>query len=586
MPLSRLVKYLLALLFVIAYTADGLTFGVIGDWAMGGWKSSWFPEIRSALQFNQQCDFLNCNFTLSVGDNVYCGNVLSCLEKSFVQGFTSGGPFFPSVGNHDNVGPQLAYTNKNPRWKFPSTFYTYKMPIDNTGYTVQIFAVNTMDGSLSRGGQHSWLTKELSNSNARWKIIFGHYPNAGSGRHKRVGTSNAIIPIMHHYNAQAFFTGHDHIVEMNNMGGRVLGISGGISRGGMMSRGKGGIFRRFTLTSPGEYNKYPPDWPTHGFMTVDLSPNVMNVNLFEANGGMYYDFSVTHDWIRRAAAMPASLQNQWPHPSIVLQAYKNESMLPPGPGGGVVFLADGRMVPSSYRRPAGSNNSTNAATDKSEGNQEMEEGSQDLEEGGPSTTSDDGSAASTAVIDGKAATNVPSFVKYSVASECAECDYTPVVDRPFTLYISGISVSSLNRIFLTSSALGCDVKEKPQLLPNTDVVTPGNNAVLFNVTGVATNAFVCFSVDKGSSYTRIKRSDSVFEEPDFVINPPVASNTPNVDANLRQLTPQPSTNAPNSVTSPTTSGDHSSFMVLLVALVCVGGGMIGSKYASRVFGDQ
>ncbi|CUI15297.1 serine-threonine protein phosphatase, putative [Bodo saltans] len=563
---------------LLPHPAQSMTFGVVGDWGMGGYAVGWFPEVRSELQFREQCTFLGCNFTISVGDNVYCGDVGECMQRSFIEGFQGvGGPFFPSIGNHDNAGAQIGY--KHPQWKFLNQYYYAKMPIDSTGYTVQVFAVNTMDGSLSGGGQFSWLEQELAKSDARWKILFGHYPTVGSGRHKRVGTVNRIHEIMHKHNAQAYFCGHDHIVEMSNLHGRLLGLSGGISRGGMMNRGIGGPFRRFTLTSPGEYNDFPPDWPTHGFLTVDLSPNVMTVNLFEANGGMYYESSVTWNWMKDLVSkQPDSLQHQFPAPEIVLQAFKDEITLPLGPGGGVVWNRDGTASPSSIQPKALAPGETAAPLTPA-----PLVTPSPVETPAPPVTMPP-AAATVAPTDDKNA--VPSFVKYSVASECAECDYTPVVDRPFTLYISGISVSSLNRIFLTSSALGCDVKEKPQLLPNTDVVTPGNNAVLFNVTGVATNAFVCFSVDKGSSYTRIKRSDSVFEEPDFVINPPVGQTTATPPTTERPPS-SPTTIAPRGgTTAPaaTDGGAHSHTTLFIVGAMCVAGGIVGSKYASKLFG--
>lgn len=556
---------------------------------MGGYPVGWFPEIRSVLQFNEQCAFLKCNFTLSVGDNVYCGDVGDCLQKSFVQGFKEGATFFPSIGNHDNVGPQLAYTQRNPRWKFLNRFYTVKLPIDETGYTVQIFAVDTTDGSLGGGGQYGWLEKELAKSDARWKVIFGHYPTTGSGRHKRVGTVNRLHDIMHKYNVQAYFCGHDHIVEMSNLYGRVLGLSGGISRGGMMNRGIGGGARKFTLTSPGEFNDFKVDWPTHGFMTVDLSPNVMNVNLFEANGGMYYDLSVTWDWMqKRVGQAAASQQHEWPSPDVVLQAYKEEAALPIGPGGGIVFREDGSATPSSVvPRVAGTNttatvNGTNVTAPP--------------ETPAPTATpSPMETPAPVATLPPDAVTQqpqdiskqtVPSFVKYAVSSECVECNNEPTIGVPFTVYIQGISVSTLARIFITKSALGCDVRDKPDILPGTNVLTPSSNAIVFTVTGDAAPAFICFSLDKGQTYTRLNRADTFFETPDFAIQPPVGTVTTTTAAPVTTSAPgaQSSSNKQAAGTPAPTSqaagSGHSTITLAAVALLCVVAGVIGAKFVN------
>lgn len=564
-------------LALCAAVSDALTFGVVGDWGMGGYPVGWFPEIRSVLQFNEQCAFLKCNFTLSVGDNIYCGDVGDCLQKSFVQGFTEGNTFFPSVGNHDNVGPQIGYSQRNPRWKFPSHYYSVKLPIDSTGYTVQIFAVDTTDGSLGGGGQLGWLERELAKSDARWKIIFGHYPTTGSGRHKRVGTVGRLHDIMHKYNVQAYFCGHDHIVEMSNHYGRVLGLSGGISRGGMMNRGIGGGSRRFTLTSPGEYNEFKTDWPTHGFMTVDLSPNVMNVNLFEANGGMYYDMSVTWDWMQsRVGQAAASQQHEWPSPEVVLAAFKDEATLPLGPGGGVVFRADGTAGPSSIAPASerkGTNNETVAPATPAP----------------TATPSPQETPAPALTLPPDAVTQqpqdttkqtVPSHVMYAVSSECVECGNEPTVGVPFTVAIQGVSVSTLCRIFLTRSALGCDVREKPDILSGTDVLTPSSNTITFTVTGVATTVYVCFSMDKGQTYARLRHFGSFFEEHGFTLLPPLGFTT-------AAPTQPPTTTAAPAVTSPRsptaakdTAGDagHSTLTLAAVAFMCVAAGIIGAKF--------
>lgn len=575
-PSTMIVLCACAVACLLVQEASALTFGVLGDWGMGGYAVGWYPEIRSDLQYREQCEYLKCNFTLSVGDNIYCGDVGECMQRSFIEGFKGiGGPFFPSVGNHDNAGAQIGY--KHPQWKFLNRYFSVKMPIDETGYTIQIFSVDTTDGSLGGGGQYSWLESELSKSDARWKVIFGHYPTTSSGRHKRVGTVGRIHDLMHKYNAQAYFCGHDHIVEMSNLHGRVLGLSGGISRGGMMARGIGGDARRFTLTSPGEYNVWAPDWPTHGFITVNLSPNVMNIQIFEANGGMYYDMSVTWNWMQEhVSKQPASMQHQWPSPEVVLQAYKDEVDLPLGPGGGIVFREDGTAGPSSIQPKSLAPGETPAPTTTAPA----------------ATPSPQETPVPPATIPPESATTipqekapvVPGFVKYAVSSECVACGNEPTIGLPFTVFVQGVSVSSVCRVFLTSSALGCDVREKPNILPGTEVMTPSSNVVTFTVTGVSATAFVCFSMDKGQTYTRLNRVDTIFDVPDFVVNPPlgfVPNTTTAAPLVGEAATAAPRTTAP--APAPSSKDGHSSITLAFVGVLCVVGGIVGTKYASRAF---
>ena len=524
-PIAALVT--LVLLWV--RLADGMTFGVIGDWGMGGFPVGWFHEVRASLQFNEQCEFLKCNFTISCGDNLYCGNVYECLHNSFELGLPQGGPFFPSIGNHDNVGPQLEYTKRNPRWRFLGGFYTVKLPIDETGYTVQLFSVNTNDGSLAGGGQYAWLESELRKSDARWKIIFGHHPTTSSGRHRRVGSPGRIHDLMVRYNAQVFFVGHDHLVEMSNFGGRVLGLSGGMARGGMMNRGIGGHFRKFTLTSPGEWNQWRQDWPTHGFITGDLSPNALSLQIWESSGGMVYECTSTWDWLSRVSKEAASRQHEFPAPESVLVSLREEVKLPLGPGGGIAIYPDFSSHLSSIQpRQRNLSETTSAPT-----------AAPPATFAPPLTPSPPATLPPVPITEKPEPIKaVPSFYKYAVASECLECQNRPTSGVPFTVFISGGAVSSLCRIYLSSSAVGCDVNEKPSVLAGTTVLQPQTNTVVFTVSGPSTQAFVCFSIDKGQTYSRLLRADTVFETPDFVVFPAPSTAAPAADRRAGELSVQ------------------------------------------------
>eukprot|EP00658_Telonema_sp_P-2_P058207 TRINITY_DN46653_c0_g1_i1.p1 TRINITY_DN46653_c0_g1~~TRINITY_DN46653_c0_g1_i1.p1 ORF type:complete len:226 (-),score=66.01 TRINITY_DN46653_c0_g1_i1:73-750(-) len=146
--------------------------------------------------------------------------------------------------------------------------------------------------------------------------------------------------------------GHDHILEMSNFQGRVLGISGAMARGGMMLRGIGGATRKFTVTHPSEYNvKNVQDWPGHGIISVRLSPNVMNVQLWDQYEALQYDFSVTQDWMKQVESLPDAVKNNWPPADVVLKAYKEEIKLPKGPGGGQVFAPGGEVIGTTTTLP-------------------------------------------------------------------------------------------------------------------------------------------------------------------------------------------------------------------------------------------
>ncbi|KAH9578041.1 Calcineurin-like phosphoesterase domain [Trypanosoma melophagium] len=533
------VQTLVLLIFTLVITqifsdcgssvAHGLTFGVIGDWGLGGYASGWNAEIISTRRYVEVCGRLGCNFTISVGDNFYCGDLSYCIRHSFEEDMKNvSGPFFPCKGNHDNMGGQLQYAKRNPRWYWPSPYYTVKLPIDDTGYTVQLFALDTNDHSLQGGHQYNWLVRELQASNARWKIMFGHHPTAGSGRHRRERMVNKLNWIMKAYNAQVYFSGHDHIVEVNNLEGRVLAISGGMSRGAMMAHGIGGSARRFTLTSPGEYSRYIQPWATHGFLTVDLAPNTMNLQVWASAGGMHYEFVVTHDWMARVGELPAEARNYWPPPEVVLQAMKDERKLPPGPGGGVVFNADGtRMgsVPRGENTP-GKNNTNTTTTTGNKTTATTNTTSNTSTTGNTTSNTSGNTNTSTPEVPPVPSLKppppapVPEYVRYALSTECENCDGKPRVGKRFTLHINGVTLGPQHRLFLTTRPEGCEVTgNERHLLPGTRVETPQRNTLQFNVSEQVDNAYVCLSMDAGTTYDKIFREDTIDESNLFSVVP-------------------------------------------------------------------
>ncbi|RNF24672.1 putative Tartrateresistant acid phosphatase type 5 [Trypanosoma conorhini] len=488
----------LALLFLsvgcgLDNVAHGLTFGVIGDWGLGAHANGHGPEIISTRRYTEVCGRLGCNFTISVGDNFYCSDVAFCIRHSFEVAMRNvSGPFFPCTGNHDNVKAQIEYAKRNPRWYWPSRYYTVKLPIDDTGHTVQLFAVDSLDYSLWNGRQLGWLTEELRRSNSRWKIIFGHYPTTGSGRHKRVGSVGRIHQLMKQFNVQAYFSGHDHIVEVNNIEGRVLALSGGMSRGALMAYAIAGQARRFTLTSPSEYSPYRQAWPSHGFITVDLAPNTMNANVWDSAGGMHYEFVVTHDWMQKVMLLPPTARNTWPPPRVVLQAMKDERTLPRGPGGGTIFFANGTRITLPGDDDRGGRDST--------------------------WTPSGHSSAPPAPASRPPPTPVPDYIQYGVFTECEACNMRPRAGRRFTLRITGETLDLNHRLYLTDRPDGCgDASRGTHVLPGTRIETPLCNTFMLNVARVVDRVYVCFSVDAGATYSRLLREDTVDESYTFSI---------------------------------------------------------------------
>ena len=77
------------------------------------------------------CDKLGCDLVLMLGDNFIQHGVSSVDDPQWISKFeemyTQQVPFYPILGNHDLQGkwrPQVAYTERNERWRMPNVNYS------------------------------------------------------------------------------------------------------------------------------------------------------------------------------------------------------------------------------------------------------------------------------------------------------------------------------------------------------------------------------------------------------------------------------------------------------------------------------
>jgi tartrate-resistant acid phosphatase type 5 len=195
--------------------------------------------------------------SLTQQDNFYSNGVNSVNSSRFNDTFEAvytremfgDLPFYVIAGNHDhhsNVDAQIEYSGVDPRWNFPSYYYSHNFSWDASDgsgetRTAELLLVDTvllcgqsdiqdpatrewttLRGSELRGPsdelnkaladeQWSWLTERLSNSEADFLWVAGHYPiwSAGSD-----GTTdllvNELLPLLAASGAH-YFSGHDHM---------------------------------------------------------------------------------------------------------------------------------------------------------------------------------------------------------------------------------------------------------------------------------------------------------------------------------------------------------------------------------------
>lgn len=148
---------------------------------------------------------------LLAGDNIYTNGEMSKIEAVFEQPYQAmlkrGSKFYACLGNHDirteNGEPQIRY----PGFHMQGRYYTFREQ------TVQFFALDT-NPSAPWQAQLAWLERELSRSDAPWKIVFGHHPLYSSGYY---GVNQALAkdlaPLFQKYRVQLYINGHDHDYE-------------------------------------------------------------------------------------------------------------------------------------------------------------------------------------------------------------------------------------------------------------------------------------------------------------------------------------------------------------------------------------
>lgn len=193
-------------------------FAVIGDSGTG--EKPQYEVGRQLADFHAVFPF---DFVIMLGDNMYGGESPADFKRKFEDPYKplldTGVKFYASLGNHDNPN-QRFYKPFNMDGK---RYYTFRR--DN----VQFFA---LDSNYMDPGQLEWIDKELSTSDAAWKICFFHHPLYSHGRMhgSDADLRRQLEPILMRRGVDAVFSGHDHIYErfkpQNNIYYFVLGSSG------------------------------------------------------------------------------------------------------------------------------------------------------------------------------------------------------------------------------------------------------------------------------------------------------------------------------------------------------------------------
>lgn len=198
---------------------------VVGD---TGLPSEQRAEVVAAMQ-KQSADG-SVDGVVMVGDNFYEKGVNSVSDSRFESDFERlfdpqhfDCPFYVVLGNHDhkgNVQAQIDYTDRSDRWRMPGRHYKARQQSETT--TVDLFMIDTdpiHEGEPGADAQLQWLDRELSRSDATWKIVVGHHPCLSGGEHGRSElVSQHLAPLLTKHRVSLYLSGHDHDLQLLDSG--------------------------------------------------------------------------------------------------------------------------------------------------------------------------------------------------------------------------------------------------------------------------------------------------------------------------------------------------------------------------------
>ena len=248
-----------------------------GDFGNGSGEQKTVAQTIATYHQGQRFDF-----AITLGDNFYSVGMESPSDPRWKTWFEDlygplGIPFYASLGNHDWGHPdspaaEILYSGLTPTWRMPAAYYTF------TAGPVQFFALDTQSVALAQK-QREWLDRELTNSQARWKVVYGHHPIYSDGNYEdRPDLIDSLLPLLAN-RVDAYICGHDHNLQaLQAQRGVRFYVAGG---------GGAGLY---------EVTKSPRSLfvsRSNGFAALEADTSRLVVKLVDATGKVVYEEAIT-----------------------------------------------------------------------------------------------------------------------------------------------------------------------------------------------------------------------------------------------------------------------------------------------------
>ena len=243
---------------------------------------------------------------IGLGDNFYRYGVESVnhprWKYDFVEAFRPDCPWYVVLGNHDylgNIQAQIEFSRRNPYWRMPARYYdqTFFFEKKKDSPSVHLFCLDTFELSISEARSNSlgmgmspgeWsqleaklrpedqlrlLDQKLESSDARWKVVAGHYPLFSCGGHgDNPELTQKLLPLFQKHKVDFYLAGHDHSLQHTSSMETQFLVSG---TGCSLSQKINQQDRRFypvPSTTPGVcFLKFSPTHCRFGFLSVETN---------------------------------------------------------------------------------------------------------------------------------------------------------------------------------------------------------------------------------------------------------------------------------------------------------------------------
>jgi tartrate-resistant acid phosphatase type 5 len=153
--------------------------------------------------------------------------------------------------------------------------YYYSQPIESD---VEIFVVDTEKFNTQ---ESEWLTKKLTESEARWKIVVGHRPLVSYETTKNLENWNGKAQLLNIICSKAdlYISGHAHVMEQNTIPNcKALQV---------VSGGGGASLRDFVSGNNSVFSS-----SIHGFFSTNFEDGKLNGEFTDTNGKVIHSFNL------------------------------------------------------------------------------------------------------------------------------------------------------------------------------------------------------------------------------------------------------------------------------------------------------